>query len=70
MKRRHFALSLPSLAAMAQLPALAQSGKSSMVLGMALEPPGLDPTTGAAAASSTASGSGTGSGSARMARAT
>ena len=50
MKRRHFALSLPSLAAMAQLPALAQSGKSSMVLGMALEPPGLDPTAGAAAA--------------------
>jgi peptide/nickel transport system substrate-binding protein len=43
MKRRHFALSLPTLAA-AHLPVLAQSGKSSMVLGMTLEPPGLDPT--------------------------
>ena len=51
MKRRHFALSLPSLAAAAHLPVLAQSRKDSLVLGMALEPvPGLDPTTGAAAA--------------------
>ncbi len=51
MKRRHFALSLPTLAAAAHLPALAQSGKTSIVLGMALEPvPGLDPTAGAAAA--------------------
>ncbi len=50
MKRRHFALSLPTLAAAAQLPAFAQSGKSTCVLGMTLEPPGLDPTAGAASA--------------------
>ena len=51
MKRRHFALSLPTLAAAAQLPAFAQSGKNTVVLGMTLEPvPGLDPTAGAASA--------------------
>lgn len=50
IKRRHFALSLPSLAAMSQLPAFAQGGKTTVVLGMTLEPPGLDPTAGAAAA--------------------
>lgn len=50
MKRREFALTLPALAAAAHLPVLAQSGKSSLVLGMTLEPPGLDPTAGAASA--------------------
>ena len=50
MKRRDFALSLPALAASTHLPALAQAGKSTMVLGMTLEPPGLDPTAGAASA--------------------
>ena len=38
MKRREFALTLPAPAAAAHLPALAQSGKSSLVLGMTLEP--------------------------------
>ena len=32
------------------LPAAAEAGKTSITLAMALEPPGLDPTTGAAAA--------------------
>ena len=50
MKRRDFALTLPALAAMTQLPALAQSRKDTLVLGMTLEPPGLDPTAGAASA--------------------
>ena len=50
MKRRDFALSLPVVAAATHLPVLAQSGKSTMVLGMTLEPPGLDPTAGAASA--------------------
>jgi peptide/nickel transport system substrate-binding protein len=36
--------------AAAPLPALAQSKKDSVVMGMTLEPPGLDPTTAAAAA--------------------
>ena len=36
--------------AMALLPSLAQSKKDSVVIGMTLEPPGLDPTTAAAAA--------------------
>ncbi|KWV52208.1 ABC transporter substrate-binding protein [Bradyrhizobium macuxiense] len=35
---------------MAPLPSLAQSKKDSVVMGMTLEPPGLDPTTAAAAA--------------------
>ena len=34
----------------APLPVLAQGKKDSVVMAMALEPPGLDPTTGAAAA--------------------
>lgn len=50
MRRRDFALTLPALATLAQLPAFAQSGKTSLVLGMTLEPPGLDPTAGAASA--------------------
>ncbi|MCL1962193.1 MAG: ABC transporter substrate-binding protein [Desulfovibrionaceae bacterium] len=50
MKRRHLALALPALAALGQIPAFAQSRRDSMVLGMALEPPGLDPTAGAASA--------------------
>jgi peptide/nickel transport system substrate-binding protein len=36
--------------ALAPLPSLAQSKKDSVVMGMALEPPGLDPTSAAAAA--------------------
>jgi len=50
MKRRDFALTLPALAALAQWPAFAQSGRETLTLGMALEPPGLDPTAGAASA--------------------
>ena len=50
IKRRDFALTLPTLAALTQMPALAQSRKQTMVLGMTLEPPGLDPTAGAASA--------------------
>ena len=50
MKRRDFALTLPALATLAQMPAWAQSGKTTLVLGMTLEPPGLDPTAGAASA--------------------
>ena len=48
IRRRHFTLALPALAALAQ-PALARS-PSSLTLGMMLEPPGLDPTAGAASA--------------------
>src|SRR3569832_678348 len=40
------AASLP----LALVPALAQKGKDSIVIGMQLEPPGLDPTAGAASA--------------------
>ncbi len=36
--------------AVAPLPSLAQGKKDSVVMGMTLEPPGLDPTTAAAAA--------------------
>ena len=50
MKRRDFALTVPAAAALAHLPALAQSRKDSIVMGMTLEPPGLDPTAGAASA--------------------
>jgi peptide/nickel transport system substrate-binding protein len=50
MKRRDFALTLPALAAISHLPAFAQSRKDAVVLGMTLEPPGLDPTAGAASA--------------------
>ncbi|MDR2129116.1 MAG: ABC transporter substrate-binding protein [Burkholderiaceae bacterium] len=55
MKRRHFAIGLPASAALSTLPlalaapARAQAArKRTVTLGMALEPPGLDPTTGAA----------------------
>ena len=50
IKRRDFALTLPALATLAHLPALAQSRRDAVVLGMTLEPPGLDPTAGAASA--------------------
>ena len=53
MKRREFSLSAAALATTAltaPLVALAQRKKDSVVLGMTLEPPGLDPTAGAASA--------------------
>ncbi|WP_423460207.1 ABC transporter substrate-binding protein [Ottowia sp. VDI28] len=50
MKRREFALSIPAAAVLAGAPALAQARKDAVVLGMTLEPPGLDPTAGAASA--------------------
>ena len=52
MKRRDFALSSVAAASLATLPlaAAAQSRKDAIVLAMALEPPGLDPTAGAASA--------------------
>ncbi len=52
MKRRHLLSNAASLAALAHLPgaALAQGKKDSLTLAMALEPPGLDPTAGAASA--------------------
>ncbi|MEY2619606.1 MAG: hypothetical protein RL522_2608 [Pseudomonadota bacterium] len=52
MKRRHLLTNAASIAALAHLPnaALAQGKKDSMTLAMALEPPGLDPTAGAASA--------------------
>lgn len=50
MKRREFAFSIPAAAALAGTPALAQARKDAVVMGMTLEPPGLDPTTGAASA--------------------
>ena len=43
-------VALPPRFAAAPLPSLAQGKKDSVVMAMALEPPGLDPTTGAAAA--------------------
>src|SRR6202008_1885459 len=43
-------LALTAILAAAPLPGLAQSKKDSVVMGMALEPPGLHPTTAAAAA--------------------
>lgn len=51
MKRRDFALTLPAAAALSSLalPAHAQS-RNAVTLGMTLEPPGLDPTAGAASA--------------------
>ena len=50
MKRRHLLSNAASLAALAHLPgaALAQGRKDNLTLAMALEPPGLDPTAGAA----------------------
>jgi len=54
MMRRRSALCWPlataAAAAAAPWPALAQPKKDTLVLGMTLEPPGLDPTAGAAAA--------------------
>ena len=52
MKRRSLLTHSASLAALAALPpaALAQSKKDTINLAMALEPPGLDPTAGAASA--------------------
>ena len=52
IKRRSVLTHSASLAALATLPAaaLAQGRKDSVVLAMALEPPGLDPTAGAASA--------------------
>ena len=52
IKRRSLLTHSASLAALATLPAaaLAQGRKDSVVLAMALEPPGLDPTAGAASA--------------------
>ena len=50
MKRRDFALTLPALAALAHAPAFAQTRKDAVVMGMTLEPPGLDPTAAAASA--------------------
>jgi peptide/nickel transport system substrate-binding protein len=56
MKRRTLLTQSATVAAWAAVPlavsqsALAQGKKNSIVLGMALEPPGLDPTAGAAAA--------------------
>ena len=52
INRRHLITSAAGTAALATLPlaALAQSKKDSVVLAMTLEPPGLDPTAGAASA--------------------
>lgn len=51
MKRREFSLSAAALVAAGPLAAIAQARKKdSVVLGMTLEPPGLDPTAGAASA--------------------
>lgn len=50
MKRRTLVHTLGALAAVPALPALAQKRKDSVVLAMTLEPPGLDPTAGAASA--------------------
>ncbi|MBY4596168.1 ABC transporter substrate-binding protein [bacterium BD-1] len=50
MKRRDFALTIPAAAALASAPAFSQARKDAVVLGMTLEPPGLDPTAGAASA--------------------
>ncbi|MDR1968627.1 MAG: ABC transporter substrate-binding protein [Burkholderiaceae bacterium] len=49
MQRRRFVLSALSLPALMPAPALAQAaGKSALILGVTLEPPGLDPTANAA----------------------
>jgi peptide/nickel transport system substrate-binding protein len=50
MFRKLSILALAAVFAAAPLAALAQSKKDSVVMGMTLEPPGLDPTTAAAAA--------------------
>ena len=46
----HFALGLPLAAGLSPWSAQAQNRKDTLVLAMTLEPPGLDPTAGAAAA--------------------
>ena len=50
LRRRDFNTLIASASALAALPAGAQSRKDSAVLGMVLEPPGMDPTVAAAAA--------------------
>jgi len=52
INRRHLITSVAGSAALATLPlaAMAQAKKDSVVLAMTLEPPGLDPTAGAASA--------------------
>ncbi|MBB2487378.1 ABC transporter substrate-binding protein [Mitsuaria sp. WAJ17] len=51
MDRRHLLHALPALGASLALPALAlPRGRDAVVIGMTLEPPGLDPTVGAASA--------------------
>jgi peptide/nickel transport system substrate-binding protein len=52
MKRRDFAFTSMAAASLTTLPlgAIAQGRKNSVVLAMSLEPPGLDPTAGAASA--------------------
>src|SRR6516164_2565711 len=50
MFRKLTIVAFAALLATAPLPVLAQSKKDSVVMGMALEPPGLDPTNAAAAA--------------------
>ena len=52
MKRRDFAINSVAAASLATLPlaSLAQKRKDAVVLGMTLEPTGLDPTAGAASA--------------------
>ena len=49
-RRTALSLALPLTAGLTPLAALAQRSKDSLVLAMTLEPPGLDPTAGAAAA--------------------
>ncbi len=52
MKRRDFAIHSVAAASLASLPlaSLAQKRKDAVIMGMTLEPPGLDPTAGAASA--------------------
>ncbi len=51
MHRRHLLHALPALGATLALPALGQGrSRDAVVIGMTLEPPGLDPTVGAASA--------------------
>jgi len=50
MFRKFTIVALAAAIAAVPLPVLAQGKKDSVVMAMALEPPGLDPTTAAAAA--------------------
>src|SRR5436305_9260973 len=50
MFRKLFVVAFAAAFAMAPLPSFAQGKKDSVVMGMGLEPPGLDPTNAAAAA--------------------